>query len=137
MNLLDLLVLLLMVGAGIGGYRLGFLARALSWAGMALGIVLSARFLPSILERFEGGQPSGRLMIAIGVLLGGAFLGQAVGLLIGAQLHTVLPPGGRPLDRSAGAVAGVLGVLVGIWLMAPTLGSAPSTAESSPRPTRR
>jgi len=127
LNLLDLLVLLLMVGAGIGGYRLGFLARALSWAGMALGIVLSARFLPSILERFEGGQPSGRLMIAIGVLLGGAFLGQAVGLLIGAQLHTVLPPGGRPLDRSAGAVAGVLGVLVGIWLMAPTLGSVPGT----------
>jgi S1-C subfamily serine protease len=126
-NLLDLLVVALMVAAGIGGYRLGFLARALSWAGMALGLVLAARFLPSILERFENGNPSGKLMIAVGVLLGGAFLGQAVGLIIGAQLHTVLPPGGRPLDRSAGAVSGVLGVLVGVWLMVPTLGAVPGT----------
>lgn len=114
-----------MVGAAVGGYRLGFIARALSWAGMALGIVLAARLLPWLLQRFEGGQPSGRLMIAIGVLLGGAFIGQAVGLLIGAQLHTVLPPGGRPLDRSAGAVAGVFGVLVALWLMLPTLGAVP------------
>jgi S1-C subfamily serine protease len=127
LNVLDVLVLLLTVAAAVGGYRLGFLARALSWAGMALGIVLTARFLPWVLERFEGGQPSGRLMIAIGVLLGGAFLGQALGLLVGAQLHTVLPPGGRPLDRAAGAVSGVLGVLVAVWLLVPTLGSVPGT----------
>lgn len=125
MNVLDLIVVLIMVGAAVGGYRLGFLARALSWAGMGLGIVLAARFLPNILERFEGGQPSGKLMIAIGVLLGGTFIGQAIGLVIGAQLQGVLPPGGRPLDRSAGAVAGVLGVLVGLWLMLPTLGAVP------------
>src|SRR5689334_18489385 len=114
-----------MVAAGVGGYRLGFLARALSWAGMALGIVLAARFLPSILHRFENGQPSGKLMIALGVLLGGAFIGQALGLIIGSQLHTVLPVGGRLPDRVAGAVSGVVGVLVGVWLMVPTLGSVP------------
>ena len=127
MNLVDLIVVLLMVGAAVGGYRLGFLARALSWAGMGLGLVLSARFLPSILERFENGQPSGKLMIAVGVLLGGTFIGQAIGLVIGAQLQGVLPPGGRPLDRSAGAVSGVLGILVGVWLMLPTLGAVPGT----------
>lgn len=125
MNILDVVVLVLMAGAAVGGYRLGFLARALSWAGMAVGIVLAARFLPNILERFEGGQPSGKLMIAIGILLGGTFVGQALGLVVGAQLHGVLPPGGRPLDRAAGAVSGVLGVLVGLWLMVPTLGSVP------------
>ena len=125
MNLLDLLILLLMALAALGGYRLGFLARALSWAGMALGIVLAARVLPGILERFEDSAPSGRLLIAIGGLLGGAFLGQAVGLLIGARLHGVLPPEGRPLDRAAGAISGVLGVLIGVWLMLPTLGSVP------------
>lgn len=116
-----------MVGAAVGGYRLGFLARALSWAGMGLGLVLAARFLPSILERFEGGQPSGKLMIAVGVLLGGTFVGQAVGLVVGARVQGVLPPGGRPLDRFAGAVSGVVGILVGIWLMLPTLGAVPGT----------
>jgi uncharacterized membrane protein required for colicin V production len=125
LNLLDLLVVALMVAAAVGGFRLGFIARVLSWAGMALGILLAARFLPSILERFENGQPTGKLMIAIGVLLGGAFLGQALGLVIGAQLHTVLPPGGRPLDRVSGAVSGVLGVLIAVWIMLPTLASVP------------
>lgn len=125
MNLIDLVVVLLAVTAGVGGYRLGFLARALSWAGMALGLVVAARFLPNILERFEDGQPSGKLMIAIGILLGGAFLGQALGLLAGSQLHTILPVGGRPLDRAAGAVSGVVGVLISVWLLLPTLGAVP------------
>lgn len=125
MNILDLVVVVLMAGAALGGYRLGFLARALSWAGMGLGIVLAARFLPNILERFENGQPSGKLMIAVGVLLGGTFIGQALGLVVGARLQGVLPPGGRPLDRAAGAASGVLGVLVGLWLMVPTLGAVP------------
>lgn len=133
MNLLDLLALVLVVSAGVGGYRLGFLARALSWAGMALGVVLTARFLPTILERFQNGQPSGKLMIAIGVLLGGAFLGQALGLVIGSQAHLALPAGGRPLDRSAGAISGVLGVLVGFWLLLPTLAAVPGDMASLAR----
>ena len=125
MNLLDLLVVVLCVSAAVGGYRLGFLARAFSWAGMGLGIVLSARFLPTLLEHFQEGQPSGKLMIAIGILLGGAFLGQAVGLLIGSQVHHAMPIAARPLDRASGAVSGVFGVLVGVWLLVPTLGSVP------------
>lgn len=133
MNLLDLLVVLLAVSAGVGGYRLGFLARALSWAGMALGIVLATRFLPSILERFEDGAPTGKLMIAIGILLGGAFLGQALGLLIGSHAHLALPAGGRPLDRTAGLVSGSLGVLVGVWLLIPTLGAVPGAVASQAR----
>lgn len=125
MNLLDVLVVVAAVTAAVGGYRLGFLARALSWLGMGIGLLLAAKFLPSILEHFESGQPSGKLMIAVGILLGGAFLGQALGLVIGAQLHTVLPMGGRPADRVAGGVSGVLGVLISVWLLLPTLGAVP------------
>lgn len=125
MNLLDVLVLVLCASAAIGGFRLGFLARAFSWAGMGLGLLLATRLLPSILRRFEDGQPTGKLMIAIGVLLGGAFLGQALGLLIGARVHHVIPFGVRPLDRAAGAASGIIGVLIGVWLLVPTLGSVP------------
>jgi len=132
-NLLDLFIVLLCVSAAVGGFRLGFLARAFSWAGMALGIVLAARFLPNVLRRFESGEPSGKLMIAIGVLLGGAFLGQALGLLIGARVHHVIPTGVKPLDRSAGAVSGAIGVLIALWLLVPTLASVPGSVASQAR----
>ncbi len=48
MNLLDLGLLALAVGAAIGGWRLGLITRALSWAGMALGIIGAARILPAV-----------------------------------------------------------------------------------------
>jgi S1-C subfamily serine protease len=64
-------------------------------------------------------------MLAVGVLLGGAFIGQALGLLVGTKAHLVMPPGSQPLDRAAGAVAGVLGVLVAVWLLVPSMGDVP------------
>ena len=136
MNLLDLLIVALGVSAAVGGYRLGLVARALSWAGMALGIVLTARFLPNVIDAVNGPDPTGRLLIAVGVLLGGAFVGQALGLLLGSKVHLAMPPGGRPLDRAGGAVAGVLGVLIGVWLLLPTMGDVPGTIARQARTSR-
>lgn len=125
MNLFDLVICVLALSAGVGGYRLGLVARALSWAGMALGIVITARFLPDIIDAVNGPDPTGRLLIAVGILLGGAFVGQALGLLVGSKVHLAMPPGGRPLDAAGGAIAGVLGVLIGVWLLLPTMGDVP------------
>jgi S1-C subfamily serine protease len=136
MNLLDLTIIGLALSAGLGGYRLGLVARALSWAGMAIGIALAARFLPDVISHVQGPDPSARLLLAIGVLLGGAFLGQALGLLVGSKVHLVLPPGSRPLDRGAGAITGVLGVLLGVWLLLPTLAEVPGTVARQARSSR-
>lgn len=125
MNLFDLVILVLAVSAGVGGYRLGLVARALSWTGMAIGIVITARFLPDIIDAIKGPDPTGRLLIAVGILLAGAFVGQAIGLLVGSKVHLVMPPGGRPFDSAGGAIAGVLGVLIGVWLLLPTMGDVP------------
>jgi len=119
------MIVALCVSAGLGGYRIGLVTRALSWFFMAIGIVVTARFLPDIIEVVNGPDPRGRLLIAIGVLLFGAFLGQAVGLLLGTRLHPVIPDSGRRLDKAGGAVAGVLGVLVGVWLLLPTMADVP------------
>lgn len=127
MNLFDALVVVLAITAGIGGYRLGLLARSLSWIGMALGLVLVARFLPSFVGLFEGPDPNGRFLVAVGFLLGGAFLGQAVGLVLGSRLHLALPSAGRPLDRTFGAFTGVLGVLIGVWLLLPAVADVPGS----------
>jgi S1-C subfamily serine protease len=119
---LDLFILVTVLTAVLGGWRLGFLARATSWIGLAAGLVLAARLLASIVSRFDSTDPTTRLLVAAGVLVGGAFLGQALGLLVGAQFHRVIPIGPlRVVDRSLGAVAGGMGVLVAVWAMLPSM----------------
>ena len=122
MNLLDLAVLVAAVGAAVGGYRLGFTTRAISWLGMLVGIVAAARLTGPIARAMEGAS-SGRLALTgVALLVAGAFLGQAVGLLIGNQLQVAIPEGkAQRIDRVGGAVMGVVGVAAVVWLLAPSL----------------
>src|SRR5262245_38378384 len=110
--------------AAIGGYRIGFVARAFSWAGMALGIVLAVRLLPSLTSSEADAQ---RLrLLGLVVVFAGAVIGQVIGLIIGAQLRMVIPTGNaQSIDRAGGAAAGVVGVLVGYWLLLPILAQTP------------
>jgi S1-C subfamily serine protease len=125
-NVLDVVILVLAVAAAIGGYRLGFLARAVSWIGLALGLYASARFLPAIIRWLNPGDPAERLLIAFVVLIGGALAGQALGLLAGARLHRALPLGPvREVDRGVGAGVGALGVVVALWLLLPSIAAVP------------
>ncbi|HEX3541932.1 MAG TPA: MarP family serine protease [Acidimicrobiales bacterium] len=126
MDALDVLIIVLAVAAAVGGYRLGFLARAVSWVGLAVGLYLAARFLPAIIRTLNLSDPAMRLLIAFGVLVAGALAGQAVGLLAGARLHRALPLGPvREIDRGVGAGVGALGVLVALWLLLPSIAAAP------------
>ena len=136
MNSLDLVILAAAVAAAVGGHRLGLVARATSWLGMVVGIAVAARAIGPVARSIEGAGDARLLLTGAGLLLGGAFLGQAVGLLIGARLHYALPSGrAREVDRSAGAVMGVLGVVVAVWLLTPAMarvqGSAARLARQS------
>ena len=129
MNVLDVLIVVLAGLAAIGGWRLGFVARAASWIGMALGTVAVARLLPFTLDTFGGDDAGARLLVATGTLLAGAVVGQAVGLIVGARVHLALPEGtARALDRSGGGVAGVLGVVALVWLILPAMADVPGTS---------
>ena len=135
MNLFDLVLVVVIVSAAAGGYRLGFLARALSWVGLAVGLLLTTRFLPDLLRLapVPAEDPTSRLMVAVVILLLGAFLGQGLGLLVGTQAHLAIPPTARPLDRAGGALAGAFGVLVAVWLLLPTVAQVPGTVSSLAR----
>jgi S1-C subfamily serine protease len=125
-NELDLLIVVAVVSAVIGGWRLGFLARVASWIGLALGLVVAARVLPAVLDSFQDADPTSRLLVVAGILIGGAFLGQALGLIIGAQFHYALPFGPiRIVDKVLGGIAGVIGVLVALWAMLPSMADVP------------
>lgn len=123
MNTLDIMVLSFAALAAVGGYRLGLVARVTSWIGMVVGATLGARLLEPMLRNLDTASQSQQLLITSGMLLGAAFLGQAVGLVVGRKLHIALPLGGaRQLDRLAGGGAGALGIFLTLWLLLPVMG---------------
>lgn len=126
MNLLDLVVIAAAAAAAFGGFRLGFVARAASWVGLALGLGVAVRFLPAAARTFEGPDPSTKLLIAAGLLLLGGFVGQGLGLVAGSSLRRFVPHGPlRTIDSSVGALVGVVGILTALWLLLPAIADIP------------
>jgi S1-C subfamily serine protease len=125
-NVLDLVVLVAMIAAGYFGYRLGFVARVVSWAGLALGIVLAVAFLDDVMSPLSSQEPQTKLFVALVFFLLLATAGQAAGFAGGLALRRRLPAkeGLHRGDRVAGAVVGVVGVLAAVWLLAPAFASA-------------
>jgi S1-C subfamily serine protease len=124
MDTLDLVVMAIAVIAAIGGYRIGFVARSASWAGMAVGILLAIKVLPTL----TASESDGRRVLLLGlvVVFAGAILGQILGLVVGAQLRMVIPSGNaQTVDRIGGAAAGAVGVLIAYWFLLPILAQTP------------
>ena len=122
MNPLDFLLIGLAVIAIVGGFRIGFLARVASWLGLVVGFYIAVRLTPFVLQRFDPEEAPVRLLVVAAVLVTGAFLGQALGLLAGGHLRRFLPFGGiRTADRVVGGLAGGLSVFLTLWLLLPML----------------
>jgi S1-C subfamily serine protease len=126
-NLLDLFLLLSIAIAGSAGYHFGLVARALSWAGLAVGLVVGVEFVDHIARALQGSTPRTRLLASLAFLLLVAVVGQSLGIALGSLARRHLPAVGgiRIADRVAGGITGALGVLVIIWLLIPGLANAP------------
>ncbi|HKA92801.1 MAG TPA: CvpA family protein, partial [Acidimicrobiia bacterium] len=126
MNVLDLIIVAAMIAAGFFGYRLGFVARVVSWAGLAVGVVLAVAFVDDVMGLLSTQASQTRLFVALLFFLVLATAGQALGYAAGLALRSRLPSteGVHRSDRVGGAVVGVLGVLVAVWLLTPALASA-------------
>jgi S1-C subfamily serine protease len=133
-NVLDVVLVLVAISAAMAGYRLGFVARATSWAGLALGVTVGALVLPSLLRHVQGSSDVTVALVAIAALAGSALLGQAVGLVLGTRLNVALPEGPvRRVDQVVGALLGIAGLLVGLWLLLPTLADVPGWTSEQAR----
>jgi S1-C subfamily serine protease len=126
MNIMDAVIVLAALAAAIGGWRFGFVARLLAWAGVALGLMIGIRFVPGVVTAFGGTAADDRVTVALLFLVLVATLGQGVGLAVGAVVHRMRPDvRGLPVwDRAAGAAVGVLGVLALLWMTIPSLATA-------------
>ena len=131
----DVLVLVAVASAAIGGYRMGFLARVLSWVGLGVGIYAGARLAPVVLDRFQSGIPETKLLVALGVFLVLTTAGASVGAVLGSSVRRLIPPGTglRTADRGAGAVVGGLGGLLFVWLLVPVLAEVPGSVSELAR----
>jgi S1-C subfamily serine protease len=133
-NVFDIFLIVIAVSAAIGGYRLGFVARATSWLGLALGLVAGAFLLRRIVPEMQDAGQATKSLVAVGLLVGAALIGMSLGLVLGSRLYSELPPGAaRRADRAAGGVIGVVGVLVGLWLLLPVLAHVPGLMSEQAR----
>jgi len=125
-NTLDLVVLVLILGAGVGGWRLGFVARVIAWAGIVVGLAIGIRFVPRVVTAFGGAKPENRASVAVLFLVMVAMVGQTLGLALGGLVHRIMPLRKQlpRWDRLTGATVGVVGVLALLWMVIPSLATA-------------
>lgn len=135
MNAFDLVVIGIVIVAGTAGFRLGFVTRAASWVGLALGFYFAVRLLPALLRSVGPDGAAARLGLASLVIFGGTFLGQAVGMVTGNRLVSSVPKraGLRTLDHTLGLCLGAFGVLAVVWLLLPTLATVPGLSSQLAR----
>jgi S1-C subfamily serine protease len=121
MNLVDVVVLLVAAGAAYTGWRHGFVGRALSWIGLTVGIAVGALFVDDLVHEMRDETSHARLFGALVFLVLVALVGQMLGFLAGRAAHRWLPARvtSSNVDRTAGALAGVVAVLVAVWLLTP------------------
>lgn len=129
MNAFDAVLVVVVLLAAIGGFRLGFVTRAISWGGLVVGVIAGLWLIPPVLTAIRAGSTQDQLFYAAtAMLIVGAGLGQAIGLLAGSRLSTgIRSHVGRRIDQVGGALAGMMGVVLLVWLLAPAMATVPGT----------
>lgn len=126
MNPLDLFCILLAVSSLVAGWRFGFVRRVVGWIGMAAGVLGASWLLPRVLDATDPATSSSRFLVGAAVLLAGAAVGQAVGAPVGARLHRAVGEARLGVaDAALGSFVAVLGLVVGLWILLPTMADVP------------
>jgi len=125
-NWIDALVVLGVGAAAVVGFRLGFVTRVLSWIGMLAGAIVSLLVLGPLFDRVDPANHARMTVIAVAVVLLGAFVGQAAGFLAGNRLRPATEDHALSrADAVLGLGAGIVGTLLLVWLLVPVLTQRP------------
>jgi S1-C subfamily serine protease len=123
-NWLDLALLVSAVSFAFSGYRQGFVAGALAFAGFLTGGVVGLLVAPRVVGSLQPG--AGQSLLAVGIVLLAATVGQValgwLGSLVRARI-TWRPA--RMVDAGMGAAVSVLAMLVITWFLASSLRPGP------------
>lgn len=116
MNSLDLIILLILIGYAISGYFQGFVVNLIATVGLLVGGLLAVALIPKLLS---GDSPTmSSSLLALGLVIGAAAIGQAVGAYVGSDLRDAMT--WRPLrwvDAVAGSGLSIVAVLCAAWAL--------------------
>ncbi|MGI8433529.1 MAG: MarP family serine protease [Nocardioidaceae bacterium] len=116
MNSLDLVLVLFVIVYAVSGYHQGFLIGAASTFGLLLGGLIGVQVAPALLDRFDQGLSVSTA--ALLVVIACAFVGQAIGAVLGGQLRRrVSWRPARVADALSGAALSVLAMLLIAWVL--------------------
>jgi S1-C subfamily serine protease len=113
---LDLLLVLVVVGFAIAGFRQGFIVSVVSFAGFVVGGLLGLWLMPHLLDSRQ--PSSGRSLLALGGVVVLAIGCQTLAAFLGVMLRNRITwRPARRVDAVGGAVVGTIAVLVAVWLL--------------------
>jgi S1-C subfamily serine protease len=125
-NAFDLFLVLALVVAVLGGLRVGLVARAATWIGLAVGILLATRTVPFALSWVDGGEPGVRLLLGLLVLAVTVSVATTLFQSFGLRArHRLARSPLSGIDRAAGGVAGGVAILLLTWLLVPAAADVP------------
>lgn len=117
MNSLDIVVLLLALGYVWSGFRQGLAVNLSGMLGLVLLGVLAFAAVPKIFGD-HGSDEVGTALMALGIVVGAAAIGQAVGTVVGSDIRRGFRSQPmRWLDALGGSVLGAIVVLVASWAL--------------------
>ena len=134
MNGFDLLVLIAVAIAAVGGWRLGLVTRALGWVGALVGVAIGINLAPILARWINPPSDTGILLLTAGTLILAVSAGQAIGVTVGARFRP-RPDDARlqRFDAIGGSALGVLGVVVLVWLLVPLMAATDGWVASATR----
>lgn len=124
MNIADLVIILLLVGAAISGFRQGLVTALLTLVGAIGGALVGIKVAPLLADQVA--DSGAKIAIAIALVVAGVGIGELAGQAIGGMLTRRIT--WRPVlavDRGLGLVGHTIAVLVVAWLVAVPLAAVP------------
>jgi S1-C subfamily serine protease len=123
-NLVDVVLLVIVVGTAIHGYRIGTVAQVFALVGLAIGLVGGALLAPHLAGFVT--SPTAKALATLGSVFVPAAVGLGLGQAVGARAsHHVRQTHLGRLDSVAGAVVAAAATLLTAWLIASVLATAP------------
>lgn len=116
MNALDVVLVVVLVAYAISGYVQGFVVNLVATFGLVAGGLAAIWAVPMILGESDGDLMTS--LLALGIVVGSAAIGQAVGTYVGTDLRGALKAApAKVLDALGGGVLSVVAVLVAAWAL--------------------